>query len=217
MGFQRHHLPTIPDHHRNRALVLDLGGCGLSLVPTSAAAYQQPPIALEIGFLWPPPLNRAFTLGFDVWASADHHQASASLHNHWKRVFALVSSGCVLSLWPLSLPPPSTSSHHLRFWPNRAFSAVMGLAAPPTNHPTTPENERSRSFLVVVGFLWLPPPLWTPITPEMERACSFSAVVGFLWPPPNLPPPKSNIRARFWWLWAFSGHPHLPQPITHSE
>ena len=47
--------------------------------------------------------------------------------------------------------------------------------------PTTPENECSRSFLGVAGFLWPPPPINNPTSPKIECLRSFSEIVGFLW------------------------------------
>ena len=43
--------------------------------------------------------------------------------------------------------------------------------------PTTPENECSRSFSGVAGFLRPPPPINNPTSPEIERSRSLSSVL----------------------------------------
>jgi len=177
-----------------------------------------------------------------LWASCgccNYHHLSTTPHNRRNQTFTLV-----FGVSGLPLGAVTTTTY---FFPhncqNRAFALVfrvggcwLSLAAVITT-PTTSES----SVFGGDGLLWLPPsyqPSYNPrkwafalvfsgcglslvvaatMTPEIERACSFSVVVGFLWPPPTPPPPKSNIRARFWWLWTCSGHPHLPQPITHPE
>jgi len=119
-----------------------------------------------------------------------HQPPSTTTENECSCSFLVV----VCFLWPLSLPPPSTSSHHLRFWPNQVFLAVMGFFGCPPHQP--PYNPRKWVFALVFsgcGLSLVATATMTPITPKTECACSFSVVVGFLWPPPNPPPPKSFV------------------------
>ena len=179
--------------------------------------YQPRPTTAEIerslsvvGFLWmlqlPPPVN---------------HPPQSNIHARFRRFWASFGRCYYHHLFPPPQLPESSIRarfqrllafsgrchyHPHQLAPTTSESWVFGVVGliwlprpppPPTNHPTTPENERLRLFFSGCGLSLVAAATMTPITPKIERACLFSAVVGFLWPPPNPPLPKSNIRARF--------------------